>query len=422
MPTIEEKGEGKIEGAPQPGREVCHGCGRPRVVCYCSAIEPLETRTRVVILQHPRERHVGINTARIAHLALPSSSFHRGIDFADDEALQAALHDPDRPAAVLFPGPGSIDVREQPPPGPITLVVLDGTWWQASKLLKANPQLQTLPRFAVSPSFKSRYRIRRQPADHCLSTIEVLSDVLGVLENDPERMARLLAPFDAMVEAQLDYIAQRGESRRRHAYEAKAPRPLLPDAFRERPASIVLASGEINAWPRVPGEAPALPEALSREPEIAHWVAIRPATGERFEAFVRPRTTLAPSTAQHIRVAAERFVDAEPFEAFAARWRAFLREGDLLGMWGHLAGDVLAEQGAAMPERLDVRRIAIDALGGRTGEIERCAEAMGATLPAPIGEGRAGERLAALAAIARRLDEAAESLSQRRREARRKKR
>jgi DTW domain-containing protein YfiP len=404
----------------RPHRDVCPGCGRPRVVCYCAAIEPLPTRTRVVILQHPRERHVGINTARIAHRALPNSTFHRAIDFSDDAVLQAALRDPDKPAAVLFPGPGAIDVREQPPPGPITLVVLDGTWWQASKLLKANPQLQDLPRYAVSPSFKSRYRIRRQPADHCLSTIEVLSDVLGVLEDDPERMAKLLQPFDAMVEAQLAYIAQRGDGRRRHFHEPKAPRPLLPDLFRERPESIVLAGGEINAWPRVPGEAPPLPEDLSRAPEIAHWVALRPATGERFEAFVRPRTTLAPSTAQHIRVPATRFAEGEPFDAFAARWAAWLREGDLLAMWGHLAGDVLSEQGATLPARLDLRRIAIDALGGRSGEIERCAEAMGATLPAPIGEGRAGARLAALVAITERLGDAAETLAQRRRELRRK--
>src|SRR5262249_27230469 len=115
------------------GRAVCHACRRPEIVCYCSHVTPLTTRTRVVILQHLREGVFPVNAARLASLCLPGAELHVGREWGGERAEQA-LPDPARPAALLFPGPGAIDVEEQPPTGPITLVVVDGTWWQARKL------------------------------------------------------------------------------------------------------------------------------------------------------------------------------------------------------------------------------------------------------------------------------------------------
>ena len=46
----------------------------------------------------------------------------------------------------------------------LTLIALDGTWWQARKLLNLNPGLAALPRVAFTPRRLSDYRIRRQPA------------------------------------------------------------------------------------------------------------------------------------------------------------------------------------------------------------------------------------------------------------------
>src|SRR5581483_1837096 len=122
-------------------------------------------------LQHPREHRVGVGTARLAHLSLPASSLHVGLDFAGDDAVRAALA-ADAPAYVLFPGASAIDVADLPRDRPLTLIVLDGTWWQARKLLHLNPKLAALPRVSFTPHRLSDYRIRRQPAAHCVSTIE----------------------------------------------------------------------------------------------------------------------------------------------------------------------------------------------------------------------------------------------------------
>src|SRR3954469_859415 len=114
-------------------RAVCARCRRPESVCYCPHITPLETVTRVVLLQHPREREVPIGTAHMASLCLPNSELHVGVHWRDSAALARALSDPTRPAALLYPGEGAIDIVQNPPRTPVTLVVVDGTWAQTRK-------------------------------------------------------------------------------------------------------------------------------------------------------------------------------------------------------------------------------------------------------------------------------------------------
>ena len=50
-------------------RSLCAACRRPDVVCVCAHVHAMPTRTRVLLLQHPKERKVGVGTARIAHLS-----------------------------------------------------------------------------------------------------------------------------------------------------------------------------------------------------------------------------------------------------------------------------------------------------------------------------------------------------------------
>ena len=72
--------------------------------------------------------------------------------------------------ALLFPDPSG--VAREPPVRPRHLLVLDGTWAHAQKLFLAHPSLASMPRIGLAGSQPSRYRIRREPDAHCLSTIE----------------------------------------------------------------------------------------------------------------------------------------------------------------------------------------------------------------------------------------------------------
>jgi DTW domain-containing protein YfiP len=208
-------------------RAVCLRCRRPRLVCYCAAIAPIPTRTRVVLLQHPRESRTPIGTARMAHLALPNSALRIGLDFSADPEVRAALDGP-QPAYVVFPHLQAVAVADLPRDRPVTLVVVDGTWWQAQKLLKLNPAVRALPHVAFTPRRPSEYRIRRQPADHCVSTIEALAEVLDELEPERGPFARLLDPFHAMIARQLEFQTEdRGQGRgpRRRTVGPRARHP-----------------------------------------------------------------------------------------------------------------------------------------------------------------------------------------------------
>jgi DTW domain-containing protein YfiP len=345
------------------------------------------------MLQHPRESDVPINTARIAQLSLSNSELHVGLDFSSERTLRAALQDTEAPAILLYPGETAKDLAQDPPCGRVTLVVIDGTWWQASKLFKLNPFLQELPQYKLALDTESRYRIRREPAAHCLSTIEALSSALGVLEGRPDGLQELLQPFDAMVETQLEFVAR--ESRPRHRLAAVRERPLLVPALSERPESIVVGYGEANAWPYgAPG---------ASAPELVHWAAVRPATGERFEAYIAPRGPLAPSFEAHSRLVAERIRGGEARLEFVQRLSAFFRPGDVLASWGFYASELARSEGVDVPPRLDLREAAIGALGRRVGQLDDYVAALGAAPRAAWAAGRTGTRLAAMEALVERL-------------------
>src|SRR6478609_8486264 len=89
-------------------RAVCARCRRPESVCYCKHLTSIETKTRIVLLQHPRERDMAIGTARMASLCLPNAELHVGVRWQGSTALAEALSDPARPAALLYPGEGAI--------------------------------------------------------------------------------------------------------------------------------------------------------------------------------------------------------------------------------------------------------------------------------------------------------------------------
>ena len=384
-----------------PHRAVCGRCRRPVAVCYCAHLVSLETRTRVLLLQHPRERRTPIGTARLAHLCLPGSELRVGVDFDDDLSVQRALaaaESDGRPAHLLFPGPRAVDVAEAKLSGPITLVVVDGTWWQARKLLKRNARLAELPQLRFTPPGPSRYRIRREPAEDYVATVEALAHVLGALEGEADRFAGLLRPFEAMVDMQLHYAKTVRGARRRHAafHERGATRPKRPALLRERAADVICVHGETNAWPsRRPGGHPS---------EVVHWVAWRAATGETFESVIAPRRPLAPAIPGHIRVPAERLFQGESWETFQARWAAFAREADVVCCWGRYPLDVLASEGGWLPAaRFDARPAVGAAFGMRAGAVEECAARLDLLPPEPVAIGRGGARLAALSAIVGKL-------------------
>jgi DTW domain-containing protein YfiP len=358
----------------------------------------ITTRTRVLILQHPRESSVRVGTARLAELGLVNLRRHVGIEFADCAPVRAALADPLAPPILLFPGEGTKDLTREAPTGPTTLVVIDGSWSEAAKTLRRNPELARLPRYGLGAGPPSRYRIRHQPRADCLSTIEAIARALSILECDDRLAGEILRPFEALVEQQLRFASERAAHRHHQRPRSPRPRPR-PEWLAERAENLVVGYGEANAWPRN--------SELGAYPEIVHWAAERLLTGERFEAFVAPRRPLSPTFTVHTGLPRDRVKNGEPFALFCRRWEAFLAPGDLLCGWGLYSSGVLRAAGTRLPEQLDLRLVARRYLGHKPGEVERSAAELGEEPSTPWVDGRTGIRLAALASVARGLLRAA---------------
>jgi DTW domain-containing protein len=220
---------------PAVDEDRCPACLKPRAICPCARIRPVKTRTRVLLLQHPREPDRDLGSARVAHLCLPRSTLRIGLSWPN---LRAALGDgadagDPRPKewAVLYlgsfrprklrelgeelPRPGEgpslllLDRHGLPLPASAKLVpalrglvVLDGNWQQSKTLWWRNAWLLKLQRAVLLPGVPSLFgRVRREPRRESLSTLEAVARSLVAIERRAEIEEALLAPFAAMLEA-----------------------------------------------------------------------------------------------------------------------------------------------------------------------------------------------------------------------------
>lgn len=179
-------------------RARCERCVRPLSHCLCHLIPRLPSRTRVLVLQHPDEVGHALNTARLAALGLENGELRVGEVFADlplDPAYRACLLFPGDSAQSLPLAPLTSDAR------PLMLVVPDGTWRKARKLLHLNPVLAALPRVCLPSGLSSRYRLRKAPGEGALATIEAIAVALELQEGTS--FEALLRPFEALIDGQI---------------------------------------------------------------------------------------------------------------------------------------------------------------------------------------------------------------------------
>lgn len=179
-----------------------------------------------MILIHPIEARRRIATGRLAHLCLPNSHLIRGHDFSNNKNVNEILSDPNIYPVVLSPSRPSTNLSHMskeniatlfPPNKTLTIIVLDGTWATAKKMLKHSSNLRNLPRICFSREAPSNFRVRQQPHEGCLSTIEAIHHTIELLgpsfnfSTETRDHDRLLEVFDSMVELHLDFIKQSHE-------------------------------------------------------------------------------------------------------------------------------------------------------------------------------------------------------------------
>jgi DTW domain-containing protein YfiP len=137
---------------------------------------------------HPDEwQHQKCGTGRLCHVALGNSKIFVGIQFDEQPDFQKQIADPNVYPVLLYPGKDSLNLSsenffELPPGRSLLIVIIDGTWRQARKIVNASSSIKTLPRVSFSPTTPSKFIIKKQPDPNCLSTLEAIHEILLSLE------------------------------------------------------------------------------------------------------------------------------------------------------------------------------------------------------------------------------------------------
>ncbi|SEQ32192.1 tRNA-uridine aminocarboxypropyltransferase [Neolewinella agarilytica] len=195
----------------------CYQCMRPASSCLCQHISPIRTKTRFIILMHPKEYKKEKNgTGHMTKLQLENSELIVGVDFTHNKRVNEILNKEGSRSFLLYPGKDSFNLSTRRSPETISfmgnaphLFILDGTWPCARKILKLSKNLQKLKRVSFDNKVKSKFILKQQPTSLCLSTIESVHTVLNLLKEDGMEQCEtkdFLIPFEKMMEYQVECV------------------------------------------------------------------------------------------------------------------------------------------------------------------------------------------------------------------------
>jgi len=189
----------------------------------------MATKSRIVLLTHPKEyRRQKTGTGRLACLNLANCEIHSGIAFDGHPRVRQLSEDPENLCLLLYPGPSATDLsvavgvglglsREEILKRRIVVFLIDSTWACSRAVLRESPGISRLPRIRLEPREPSRWRIKRQPREDCLATIEAIHELLCALEaagldSYPDKL-RLLDAFAALQDYQIARAEASGSPR-----------------------------------------------------------------------------------------------------------------------------------------------------------------------------------------------------------------
>ena len=170
--------------------------------CMCQHMVPLELETRLVLIMHYKELPKTTATGPLALAALENSELYvhgrRGQPVELDH-----LHDEERRVLVLFPQEGACALSESfrdDDPRPVTLLVPDGSWHQASRMPKRIAAVGRAQPVTLPPGPATRWGVRKETHPSGLATFEAIARALGYLESNAVRL-QLEGLFERMVTA-----------------------------------------------------------------------------------------------------------------------------------------------------------------------------------------------------------------------------
>lgn len=196
------------------GRSKCYKCYRPLSSCMCSHIKRVKTETKFIILMHPKEfKKTKNGTGHLTHLSLSNSELFIDVDFSDHTIINSLIEDGNNACYVLYPGKDSVNLNTQHIEArdkQLVLFLIDSTWPCSVKMLRLSKNLNLLPKLSFTHTKSSQFKIKEQPKEFCLSTIESTLTVLELLNDrglekiEQSCFNHFLDPFNSMVEYQIE--------------------------------------------------------------------------------------------------------------------------------------------------------------------------------------------------------------------------
>ena len=187
-------------GSRKYGRPRCEGCGLWPRLCMCAQIPRIETATRLVLVQRHVERFKPTNTGKLVLRAFAGAE--RVFFGGRDDRVDPRIFTAHGPAYVLFPAEDATVAAPGAVAGPPrTVVVLDATWHQGSRMRRRVPGVADLPALALPPGPPSIWPARTQHDPRGLSTFEACTRLVACLEGQA-----LAAPAARFFEAYCDRL------------------------------------------------------------------------------------------------------------------------------------------------------------------------------------------------------------------------
>ena len=196
--------------------EPCSACRLSKWLCVCAHAPQVTLRTPLILIAHVQDLGRTSNTVRLLGLAIRNASILSHGVFPNP-ADPASHLPPDTTPLVLFPGRGAQTLTPQlvaALPSPPALIVPDGNWKQAGKMVKRLPLLDTAVKVALPTRAFAGTALRRNLHEHRMSTYEAVIQALAVLEG--EEIVEPLLDFYRRVTDRM--LMVRGKLRRDDVY------------------------------------------------------------------------------------------------------------------------------------------------------------------------------------------------------------
>jgi DTW domain-containing protein len=205
----------------------CESCRIARQLCLCKVMPRFDLEMRLCLVMHCREIKKPTATGPMALSILSNSELY--IHGIPERPLDLrSLSTEGRRVLVLFPGEGATALNELDrvtDSRPISLVVPDGNWRQASRVPHRVPGLREAELVTLPQGPETAWGIRRETREGGLATFEAIARAIGWLESlDAQR--EMENYFDQAVRATLQmrggaYLDERAHSHQRSRAEVK---------------------------------------------------------------------------------------------------------------------------------------------------------------------------------------------------------